>query len=126
MADGKRIIKSVNTKLTEDHEAVTTTLTLDFGSLTTDDVYEIAAQAAVIKWQGNARHGKEIPTVATYNVPKPGTRGAVVVDYNAALLKLFGREKLDILITKYGTAENAYHELKPMLDAMFEDIETQE
>lgn len=72
-----KMIKTPSTKLTEDHDAVVTELTLDFSGLSVDDVYEIAAQAAVIKWQGNARRGKEIPKTATYVVPKPGTRSQV-------------------------------------------------
>lgn len=122
---GKQIIKDVRTKLTEDHDAVTTRLTLDFGALTTDDVYEIAAQAAVIKWQGNARRGSAIPPVATYSVLKPGTRGAVVVDYAAALVKLLGGDKTMILLKKYGSAEAVYTAIKPMLDAMMENVETE-
>ena len=125
MGTGKQIIKDVRTKLTEDHDAVLTRLTLDFNTLTIDDVYEIAAQAAVIKWQGNARRGSVIPPVATYSVPKPGTRGAVVVDYAAALVKLLGGDKTMILLKKYGDAEKAYAAIKPMLDAMMEDVEAE-
>lgn len=120
-----KIIKTVRTKLTEDHDAVTTELTLDFSRVTVDDVYEIAAQAAVIKWQGNARRGKEIPATATYVVPKPGTRGSAPVDYAAALVKLLGGDKTMILLRKYGDAEKAYAAIKPMLDAMMEDVESE-
>jgi hypothetical protein len=121
----RKIIKVVKTKLTEDHDAVETKLTLDFTGRTLDDLYEIAAQAAVIKWQGNARRGKAIPTTATYSVPKPGTRGSAVVDYSAALVKLLGGDKTMILLRKYGTAEAAYTAIKPMLDAMMEDVESE-
>jgi hypothetical protein len=120
------IIRTVRTKATEDDTAVETILTLDFSSLSEDDVYEIAAQSAVIKWQGNARRAKEIPTTATYKVPRPGTRGSAVVDYEAALTKVFGFKKVQLLKAKFGTAELAYAKLKPQLDMLMEDVETSE
>jgi hypothetical protein len=119
-----KITKVVKTKQTEDHDAVITTLTLDFTGLTTADVYEIAAQAAVIKWQGNARRMQVIPAVATYTVPKPGTRSAAV-DYAGALVKLFGGDMAMVLIQKNGnSAEQAYLAIKPMLDAMMQKATT--
>ena len=118
------IIKTPSTRLTEDHDQVTTTLTLDFTGLTDEDIQEIAAQQLVIKWQGNARRMKAIPTVATYKVPKPGTRATLVVDYAQALVKLFGGDKAMVLIRKYGTAELAYEAIAPALSALVEDEET--
>jgi NACalpha-BTF3-like transcription factor len=80
-----KIIKTVNTKMTEEHEAVQTELTLDFTGLTPDDIMEIAAQAAVIKWQGNARRGKVIPVKAEYKVQRAGSR--VQIDPVTAILR---------------------------------------
>ena len=117
------LLKTPSTRLTEDHDPVVTNLTLDFSGLTDEDVQEIAAQAAVIKWQSNARKGKAIPITATYKVPKPGTRGSLVVDYAQALVKLFGGDKAMILIRKYGTAELAYEAIAPALSALVEDEE---
>lgn len=117
------IIRTVKTKLTEDHDAVETILTLDFTGVNEDDVYEIASQAAVIKWQGNARRGKEIPRTATYKVPKPGTRSGAVVDFEAAITKVFGWENAQLLKAKFGTFELAYAKLKPQLDALMSDVE---
>lgn len=122
---GKQIIRNVSTKMTEDHDAVITTLTLDFNTLAVDEVYEIAAQAAVVKWQGNARRGKVIPGTATYVVPRAGSRGSLVIDYEQALTKVFGFEKVQLLKTKFGTAELAYNRLKPQLDLLMEELETE-
>lgn len=118
------ITKTVRTKMTADHDAVETVLHLDFTGLSNEDIKEIAAQSAVIKWQGNARRGKEIPVEDTYKVPKPGTK-SMSVDYAGALVKLFGGDKAMTLIKKHGTAEEAYKVLKPLLDAMMEDMETE-
>jgi len=110
-----KLIRYPNTKLTEDHDAVQTTLTLDFTGLTPEDILEIAAQAATIKWQGNARRMKEVPVVATYTVPKPGTRGTV--------------DPVQALIARYGSAEKAIEFLKSTLPkpepvAVPEDFDT--
>jgi len=95
-----KMIKYPSTKLTEDHDAIVTELTLDFTGLTNEDILEIAAQAAVIKWQGNARRGKAVPTKAEYKVPKPGTRGQV--------------DPIQALLMKYGSAEEAIKALEAM------------
>ena len=95
------IIKIVNTKMTEDHDAVQTELTLDFTGVTVDEVYEIAAQAAVIKWQGNARRGKEIPATASYKVQRPGSRVQI--------------DPVEALVRKYGSVEAAVEALQGML-----------
>jgi DNA integrity scanning protein DisA with diadenylate cyclase activity len=85
-----KIIKTCSTKMTEDHDAVQTELTLDFTGLTPEDILEIAAQAAVIKWQGNVRRSKltAVPTVAEYRVQKAGSR--IQVDPAEALVRKFG------------------------------------
>ena len=73
-----KLVKIVSTRQTEDDDPVQTSLTLDFDGLTNQDILEIAAQAAVIKWQGIARRAKGgVPATATYKVPKPGTRSQV-------------------------------------------------
>ena len=95
-----KMIKYPSTKLTEDHDAVVTTLTLDFTGLTDADILEIAVQSAVIKWQGNARRGKTIPTQAVYVVPKPGTRAQM--------------DPIQALLLKYGSAEGAIAALEAM------------
>lgn len=100
----KKMIRTVKTRMAEGLDQVETELTLDFTSLSVDDVYEIAAQAAVIKWQGNARRGKEIPTVATYKVPKPGTKSDGTASREAAIRRLLG-EKADFFLKKYGVEE---------------------
>jgi len=83
------IVKTISTKAHEDADAVVTELTLDFTGLTPEDIQEIAAQAAVIKWQGSARRAKcAIPTRATYKVPRPGTRATV--DPFEAILRIAG------------------------------------
>lgn len=73
-----RIIKDVNTRMFADDDSHATTLTIDFTGLSQEDVYEIAAQAAIVKWQSNARRMKVIPEQAEYKVPKPGTRSSGV------------------------------------------------
>jgi hypothetical protein len=91
------ITKNISTKAFAEGDAVQTELTLDFSGCTVEDVYEIAAQAAVVKWQGTARKAKTIPSVATYKVPKPGTRSV--------------GDPITILIAKFGI-EGAIEELK--------------
>lgn len=91
------LIKNISTKAFAEGDAVLTELTLDFEGLSNEDILEIAAQAAVVKWQGTARKLKVIPSVATYKVPKPGTRSV--------------GDPCTILIAKYGI-EGAIEELK--------------
>lgn len=92
--------KYPSTKLTEDHDAVTTELTIDCSGVTDADLIEYALQSIVIRWQGNARRGKEIPTQATYVVPKPGTRAQM--------------DPIQALLTKYGSAEAAIAALEAL------------
>lgn len=96
-----KIIRQVSTRMTEDHDPVVTELTLDFSDLTNEDILEIAAQSATIKWQGNARRGKEIPTTATYKVSKPGTRVQI--------------DPAEALIRKYGSVDEAVKALQAMM-----------
>jgi hypothetical protein len=96
----RKYTKYPNTKLTEDHDAVTTELTIDCSGVTDADLIEYALQSLVIKWQGNARRGKVIPTTATYVVPKPGTRSQM--------------DPITALLLKYGSAEEAIKALEAM------------
>ena len=98
-----KITKIVSTKMFAEDDAKQTELTIDFSGLTPEDIMEVAAQAAVVKWQGNARRGKEIPATATYTVPKPGTRGTVVVATPEAL------------VAKYGSVDAAIEALKSLM-----------
>ena len=85
-----KLTKNVSTKAFAEGDAIQTELTLDFDGLSNEDILEVAAQAAVVKWQGTARKLKVIPAVATYKVPKPGTRS--VGDPVAILIARFGIE----------------------------------
>jgi hypothetical protein len=81
-----------STKRFEGDDAVRTTLTLDMSNVTEAELVEYAVDALVIKWQASIRRKKdaEVPTKATYLVPKPGTRAAAVMspeDMIAALAK---------------------------------------
>ena len=74
----KLMVKYISTKVNDEAEAVKTKLTLDLTLLTWLDVLEYAIMALVVKWQGTARRAKGgIPSIATYVVPKPGTRAQV-------------------------------------------------
>lgn len=74
----KLMVKYISTKVNDESEAVKTKLTFDLSLLTWVDVLEYALMALVVKWQGTARRAKGgIPSIATYVVPKPGTRAQV-------------------------------------------------
>jgi hypothetical protein len=119
----KKIIRVISTKADGDDVAVQTTLTIDYCNCTLEDLLEKAAKSDAILWQSSARK-KAIPTTATYISPRPGTKSVQPIDYEAALTKVFGFEAVARLKTKYGTAELAYNALKPQLDAMLENDET--
>ena len=121
----RKIIRTIATKQDKDDVAVTTILTIDYANVTLEDLYEKAAKSDAILWQATARKGKAIPTTATYMSPRPGTRSQAPVDYEAALIKVFGWDNTMRLKTKYGTAELAYAALKPQLDAMLADDEAE-
>lgn len=112
----RKLVRTVSTRQTEDDDPRQTTLTLDFANCSPEDVLEIAAQSAVIKWQGIARRAKgSIPSVATYVVPRPGTRSAQPIDHMAALAKVFGTERAKALAEKFGSAEQACKALEELL-----------
>ena len=119
----KKIVKVITTKVDKDDDSpVTTTLTIDFSNVTVDQVYEIAAKSEVILWQNAARKMQTIPTVATKVVGRP--TGSGQIDYAQALVKLLGGDKAMLLIRKYGDGQKAYEAVKPLLETMFEDLET--
>lgn len=112
----KELVRVVSTRQTEDDDPKQTTLTLDFSNCSPEDVLEIAAQSAVIKWQGIARRAKGgIPSNATYVVPRPGIRSVQPIDHMAALTKVFGAEKAQALADKFGSAEQACKALEALL-----------
>ena len=84
-----------STKRFEGDDAVKTKLTLDMSNVSEAELVEYAIDALVIKWQASVRRKKDakVPTEATYNVPKPGTRAAAVMsdeDMLKALIKKYG------------------------------------
>lgn len=71
--------KAVSTKRDRDDVAIRTNLTVDLSLLTPADKDEIIVSASVIKWQASIRKG-EIPTEATYVVPRPGTKATASIE----------------------------------------------
>ena len=55
----------VNTRIETGSEKVTTNLTINWDGLTLEETRELAAQSIVIKWQGQRRAEKSIPTEST-------------------------------------------------------------
>ena len=49
-----KLTKIISTKMFADDDARSTELTIDFTGLSPADIMEVAAQAAVVKWQSNA------------------------------------------------------------------------
>jgi hypothetical protein len=75
----KIYVETLVTRRFVDDDPVTTTLTLDYSNVTIDDLLTKAIKSDKISWQAGFRNKKgssKIPTVATYVVPKPGTRSA--------------------------------------------------
>jgi len=99
-----KLTKIISTKMFADDDAHGTELTIDFTGLSPADIMEVAAQAAVVKWQSNARRLKAIPAIATYHVPKPGTRQAVALTPES-------------LVAKYGSVEAAIAALEALKKA---------
>lgn len=79
-----------STKRFEGDDAVKTALTLDMSNVSETELVEYAVDALIIKWQASKRRSKTavIPDKATYVVPKPGTRAAVVMSDDEMLEKL--------------------------------------
>lgn len=86
----KKIEVYCNTKRFEGDDAVQTKLTLDFTQLTEADILDMAVDSAVIKWQSSVRRKKNesVPKIATYVVPKPGSRSAPQMSEEEMLKKL--------------------------------------
>ncbi len=92
-----------DTKRFKDDTATRTELTLDFSGLTDEDIFEMAVDSAVIKWQANARRNAlkaenaiPIPTKATYIVPKPGTRATGEVSTEKAVKTILRKAGGDV------------------------------
>jgi hypothetical protein len=110
-----------STRRFEGDDAVRTKLTLDFSSLTEQDVIDMAIDSAVIKWQGAIRRKKneKVPSEATYVVPRPGSRTAPTMSKLDMLYNVFGKEKVIGLINKAGGDVDAVVEkLTALLDEM--------
>jgi hypothetical protein len=92
----KKVV-AVNTRMTAEHDAVRTNLTIDATGLTVEDMFEYVIDSAVIKWQASIRRKKDsvIPKEATYLVPKPGTR---------AVTTMSDEQMIEVLVKKYGPA----------------------
>lgn len=97
----KIITKLISTKMFEGDTAVMTELTINFTGLTQDEIEEVAAQAASVKWQSNARRMKFIPAKAEYIVPKPGKRQQTVLTPEG-------------LVARYGSVEAAIAALEAL------------
>lgn len=106
---------SVNTKPYADGDSVTTELTIDTSALDEQQVREYAAMKAVVPWQSLVRSKKVIPLTDTYVLQPVGTRGKVVLDYTAALVKAVGADMAQKAINKFGSAEKACEALKEMM-----------
>ena len=95
-----KITKIISTRPYADGDAVETTLTIDFDGLSNEEIAEVAAQAAVVKYQSNIRKAKTIPTVDTYKVPRPGTRSVAATP--------------EALIARYGSVDAAIEALRKL------------
>lgn len=93
----KKFEKVISTKLDSESEAQRTKLTVDFSNINEADLFEIAVGAAVIKAQAMFRRAGKIPEVATYVVPKPGTKVALTLEQQ---VELMSAEKAKELLAK--------------------------
>lgn len=96
-----KITRIISTKMFEGDTATATELTINFAGLTPEDIMEVAGQAAIVKWQSNARRMKIIPAKAEYMVPKPGTRQQTVLTPEG-------------LVARYGSVEAAIAALEAL------------
>lgn len=96
-----KITRLISTKMFEGDTAIATELTINFTGLTPEDILEVAGQAAIVKWQSNARRMKIIPAKAEYMVPKPGTRQQTVLTPEG-------------LVARYGSVEAAIAALEAL------------
>ena len=93
-----------STKKDADATAVKTKLTLDYSQCSMDDIYAMADDSTVIKWQSARRRMKDaaIPSEATYMVPRPGTKSVVKLTPFEMLCEVFGKDKMIELVNKAG------------------------
>ena len=91
------------TRLYKGGAATRTTLTLDFSALSEDDIFDMAVDSAVIKWQAGARRAAlkvensvPIPKSDTYNVPRPGTRATGEVSTEKAVKTILRKAGGDV------------------------------
>ena len=104
-------------------DTTVTTTTIVFAGWTDEDFKVAAAETVKIRQiQPKIRLGKAIGP--EFIASRPGTRVAVVIDFAQALVKVFGGDNAMLLIKKYGSAEKAYVAIKPQLDALMADVES--
>lgn len=124
--ENNRFAITFRTSLDEDSkksgDSTLTTTTIVFDGWTDEDFKAAAAETVKIRQlQPRIRKGQAIGL--EFKASRPGTKGAVVIDYAQALMKLFGGDVTYKLLKKYGTAEKAYEAIKPQLDALASDEE---
>ena len=112
----KKVIVTCRTRRFEGDGETVTELTLDFSNLSEEDIFNMAADSAVIKWQAAARRAAlkkdgavAIPKSATYIVPKPGTRATGEVSAEKAVKT--------ILRKAGGDAAKALELMREMMEA---------
>ena len=112
----KKVTVTCRTRRFEGDGETVTELTLDFSDLSEEDIFNMAADSAVIKWQAAARRAAlkkdgavAIPTQATYIVPKPGTRATGEVSAEKAVKT--------ILRKAGGDAAKALELMREMMEA---------
>lgn len=112
-----KVVVYPRTRLSKEQPQVLTRLTFDLSQLSWDDVLTYAIARVTIQWQDKKRAKQlDIPTEEEVVVPKPGTRGAVTFDAQAALVKGFGLEMAKRLVKKHGSAEAAFAAVAALLD----------
>lgn len=127
--ENNRYTLTFKTSLDEDSkkagDSVDTTTTIIFDGWTDEDYKAAAAETVKIRQiQPRIRKGQSIGL--EFKASRPGTKGAVVIDFAQALVKLFGGDTAYKLIKKYDTAEKAYEAIKPQLDLLASDEEDAE
>lgn len=103
---------STDAEAKEAGESVKTTTTIVYKDWTLQDFMEAAASRVVInQMQPRIRRGETIG--AEWQASKPGTKlgGGGKITATRALITLFGAEKAEILINKYGSAEAVVEKL---------------
>lgn len=119
--ENNRYTLTFKTSMDEDSkksgESTVTTTTIVFDGWTAEDFRAAAAETVKIRQiQPRIRKGQDIGP--EFRASRPGTKGAVVVDYAQALVKLLGGDTAYALIKKHETAEKAYLAIKPKLDML--------